>query len=321
MLLVFAVPFLFHNTIQAEALVLDFDDLPQGDIVSSQFLKTNGITISAKNFGSGPGLAIIFDSLNPTGQDYDLAGPPWEGGNLASANTVLGKILIIAENDVDLDGDGLIDFPDDEGNRPAGSIYFDFENPMCSVGFDLIDVEGPSEFGRNSGFVATFFMGGAELARVGFDQFINENSMFYDPTVEYGNNKANRISPISVDALSSFTGTSITAFDKVEFNLGGSSAIDNIDVSTCQTPIVNEFIDNEAQFEQSGSSQNTLVPQEKIEELEEKITSLENEVRDKNEELSKKDSVLKEQLKVISDLFNMIKNAIFEPLESLASKF
>jgi len=199
---------------------------------------------------------------------------------------------------------------------------------MCSVGFDLIDVEGPSEFGRNSGFVATFFMGGDELARVGFDQFINENSMFYDPTVEYGNNKANRISPITVDALSSFTGTSITTFDKVEINLGGSSAIDNIDVSTCQTPIINEFIDNEAQrivveaqFDSSGSSQNTLISQEKIENLEKKITFLEDKVRDRNEELSKKDSVLKEQLKVISDLVNMIKNAIFEPLEALSIKF
>ncbi len=173
-------------------------------------------------------------------------------------------------------------------------------------------------------FVATFFMGGTELARVGFDQFINENSMFYDPTVEYGNNKANRITPITVDALSSFTGTSITAFDKVEFNLGGSSAIDNIDVSSCQTPIVNEFIDNEAQqivanaqFDSSSSLQNTFVSQEKIEELEEKITTLEDEVREKNEDLSKKDSVLKEQLKVISDLVNMIKNAIFEPLARL----
>lgn len=328
MLLGIAVSFLFHNTIQAEALVLDFDDLPQGDILTSQFQKINGVSISAKNFGNGPGLAIIFDSLNPTGQDYDLAGPPWEGGNLASNNTVLGKILIIAENDIDIDGDGLIDLPDDEGNRPAGSIYFDFENPMCSLGFDLIDVEGPSEFGHNSGFVATFFMDGSELARVGFDQFINKNNLFYDPTVEYGNNKANRISPISVYTLSTFTGTSITAFDKVEFNLGGSSAIDNIDVSTCQTPIVNEFIDNEAQlivseaqFEQSDSSQNTLVSQEKIEKLEEKITFLEDEVREKNEELSKKDLVLKEQLKVISDLVNMIRNAIFESLEALSAKF
>jgi len=328
LLLSMTFPFLLHNTIQAEAFVLDFDDLPQGDIVSSQFLKTNGVTISAKNFGNGPGLAIIFDSLNPTGGDNDLAGPPWDGGNLASGTTVLGKILIIAENDVDVDFDGLIDFPDDEGNRPAGSIFFDFENPMCSVGFDLIDVEGPSEFGRNSGFVATFFMGGSELARVGFDQFINENSMFFDPTVEYGNNKANRISPLTVDALSKFTGTSITAFDKVEFNLGGSSAIDNIDVSSCQTPIVDEFIDNEIQrivaepqIDQSVSLQNILSSPEKIEELEKKINFLEDKVREKNEEITKKDSVLREQLKVISDLVNMIKNAIFEPLESLFSKF
>ncbi len=319
--LTLAIPFLLYNTIQAEAFVLDFDNLAQGEIVSFQFLETHGVTISAKNFGSGQGIAIIFDSLNPTGEDNDLAGPTWAGGNLASGNTVLGKILIIAENDVDIDEDGFIDVPDDEGNRPAGSIFFDFEDSMCSVGFDLIDVEGPSEFGRNSGFVATFFMDGSELARVGFDQFINENSMFYDPTVEYGNNKVNRISPLTIDALSTFTGTSITAFDKVEFNLGGSSAVDNIDVSSCQTPIFGEFIDNdiqqivvESKFSQSSPSPNTLTPQEKIEDLENKINILE-------EEIIKKDSVLKEQLKVISDLVNMIKNVIFAPLESLSSRF
>ncbi len=273
LILTIVVPFLLFNPIDAEALVLDFDDLASGEIVSSQFLKTQGVTISAINFGSGPGLAIIFDSLNPTGGDNDLAGPSWAGGNLASANTVLGKILIISENDIDSNADGLIDLPDDEGSRPAGSIFFDFENPMCSVGFDLIDVEGPSEFGHNSGFVATFFMDGSELARVGFDQFINKNSMFFDPTVQYGDNKANRISPISVDSLSAFTGTSITAFDKVEFNLGGSSAIDNIDVSSCQSPIIGELIDNdvqqlvvESQISQSVSSQNTLTAQEKIDE-------------------------------------------------------
>jgi len=222
---------------------------------------------------------------------------------------------------------GLIDYPDDEGNRPAGSIFFDFEGPMCSVGFDLIDVEGPSEFGRNSGFVATFFMDGSELARVGFDQFVNENSMFFDPSVEYGNNKVNRIEPLTVEDLSIFTGTSITAFDKVEFNLGGSSAIDNIDVTSCQTPIVDEFIDNqveqivlEPQISQSPL-QNTLTSEEKIEELENKINFLEDKVREKTEEITKKDSILKEQLKVISDLANMIKNAIFEPLEFLSSQF
>jgi len=330
LILTIIVPFLLLNPIDAEALVLDFDDLAPGEIVSSQFLKTQGVTISAINFGSGPGLAIIFDSLNPTGGDYDLAGPAWAGGNLASANTVLGKILIIAENDVDSNLDGLIDFPDDEGSRPAGSIFFDFENPMCSVGFDLIDVEGPSEFGQNSGFVATFFIGGSELARVGFDQFINKNSMFYDQTVQYGDNKANRISPITVDSLSAFTGTSITAFDKVEFNLGGSSAIDNIDVSSCHTPVVDDYNDNdieqisnllfEPQTLKSASLPNTLT-QEKIEELENKINLLENELAEKNEQILKKDLVLNEQLNVINDLANKIMNAIFEPLQSLFSKF
>jgi len=327
LLMTIIAPFLLLYPIDAEALVLDFDDLAPGEIVSSQYLQTQGVTISAINFGSGPGLAIIFDSLNPTGGDYDLAGPAWAGGNLASANTVLGKILIIAENDVDSNLDGLIDFPDDEGSRPAGSIFFDFENPMCSVGFDLIDVEGPSEFGHNSGFVATFFMDGSELARVGFDQFINKNSMFFDSTIQYGDNKANRISPITVDSLSAFTGTSITAFDKVEFNLGGSSAIDNIDVSSCQTLVADELIDNEIERIVTEPLNVKSIPipntytQEKIDDLEKKITLLENELMEKKEEINKKDLVLNEQLNVINDLAKKIMNVIFEPLQSLFSQF
>ncbi|MEE9535224.1 MAG: hypothetical protein V3V58_01610, partial [Nitrosopumilaceae archaeon] len=47
--------------------------------------------------------------------------------------------------------------------------------------------------------------------------------------------------------------------------------------------------------------------QDKVAELEEKVQLLE-------EELDKKDAVIREQLKVIMDLFNKIRNVIFEPL-------
>jgi len=316
-----SVPFLFYSMVDAEALVLDFDDLSSGEIVSSQFLESYGVMISANN-PTGPDIAIIFDSLNPTGWDDDLAGH-WAGGNLASENAVLDKILIIAENDIDKDLDGLIDDPDDEGSRPAGSLFFDFEYPLCSVGFDIIDVEGPSEFGNDSGFVATFFMDGSELARVGFDQFINENSLFFDSTIDYGNNKANRISPITVDALSVFTSTSITAFDKVEFNLGGSSAIDNIAVSTCETSML-EVNNNEIEFSTLESGDGLNIPhtgdlssQDKIEELEQRINFLEEQVVEKDEEISKKDQVLKEQLKVINDLATKIQKIILDYIHDI----
>jgi len=322
LLLSLSVPFLFYSMVEATALVLDFDDLSSGEIVSSQFQESHGVIISAYN-PTGPDKAIIFDSLNPTGWDNDLAGPAWAGGNLALNNVVLEKILIIAENDMDKDLDGLIDVPDDEGGRPAGSIFFEFEYRLCSVGFDIIDVEGPSEFGNDSGFVATFFMDGSELARVGFDQFINENSLFFNPTVEYGNNKANRITSITVDALSVYTRTSISAFDRIEFNLGGSSAIDNIVVSTCESSIL-EVIDNEIELNTLESGDSLSMPQtedltnqDQIEELEQRINFLEEQVVEKDKEISKKDQVLNEQLKVINYLATKIRNIILDYINDI----
>jgi len=279
--------FSFHNS---SALVLDFDNLEVGEIVSNQYDVITGVTISAKNMGGGPGIAIVFDSLNPTGGDSDLASP-WSGGNLVFSQSILEKILIIAENDIDADKNGLIDFPDDEGSRPAGSIYFDFDSPICSVGFDLVDVEGPSEYGNNSGFVATFFMNNELLAKVGFHEFINSNSMFYDSSIEYGNNKANRISPISVEDLTLFSGKNISAFDRVEINLGGSSAIDNIDVTTCN--------DSKA------------LTSNKIQILENQIQIFQTELVEKDEQLTQKDVILTEQMKVINELTQTIKNIIF----------
>ena len=149
------IPLFAISVHSSSAIILDFNDLQTGEVVTNQY-ENMGIIISANNLGWGPDIAIVFDSNNPTGEDFDLASP-WFGGNIPS-QTNLEKILIIAENDADSNNDGLIDNPDDEGSRPAGSIYFDFDETMCSVGFDLIDVEGPSEYGNDSGFVATFFM-------------------------------------------------------------------------------------------------------------------------------------------------------------------
>jgi hypothetical protein len=227
----------------------------------------------------------------------------------------LGKILIVAENNVDSDLDGLIDTPDDEGSRPAGSIFFDFTSPMCSIGFDLIDVEGPSEYGRNSGFVATFFMDDTPMAQIGFDQFINKDSIFYDQTVQYGNNKANRIMPVTVDNLSAYAKTHIAAFDRVEFNLGGSSAIDNIDVTQCESLDAqtsdNTILQDEDKTEKVSDT--SLKSQEKIVQLENKVKLLETELSDKNNQLVLKDKVLLEQLRIINDLITKIEKVIFEP--------
>jgi hypothetical protein len=206
----------------AHATTIDFESLQHGEIVDTQFVSTFGVTISAINEGGGPDLAAAFDSLLTGTADPDLEGPPWSGGNLAPS-TELGRLLIIAENDRDRNHDGVLDSPDDEGSRPAGSLFFEFEVPITSFGFDLIDVEGPEEYGDMSGFMAVFYDGDDNpLAQVGFGEFVDSSSPFFAPDVTFGNKTANRIAPITAEMLD------LEEFHKVELNLGGSSAVDNI---------------------------------------------------------------------------------------------
>jgi hypothetical protein len=214
-----------------------FQEGTHGEVITNKFLPIYGVNVSAINVGGGPNKAIIFDSRQRNTADPDLegwnslnqTGPMWSRGNLAG-KVDLGKILIIAENDIDANNDGLIDSPDDEGSRPAGTITFNFRDPITELGFNLIDIEGPTEFGQNSGFVATF---GGTVTRpdgrvvgvnttVGFGQFITPGSPFYDPTVRFGDHSANRIKPI----LASQVG--MNSFSRVEVNFGGSGAIDQL---------------------------------------------------------------------------------------------
>jgi len=216
---------------QADAsITLDFNSLVHGEIVGNQFSGPPfNLTVSGVNVSSGPDLVVAFDTtlLNNT-EDSDLEAP-FSGGNLPR-NTILGRVLIIQENDVGTD-DGFADLPDDEGSRPAGSIFFDFDEPITEIGFDLLDVEGPDEFGDDSGFVATLFdANGNELARVGFNEFLPGGTFEnVDDPVVFGDNSANRIRPITAADLN------IENFTRVEINFGGSAAIDNL-VYTPFTP-------------------------------------------------------------------------------------
>ena len=200
----------------AQAGLITFDDggIVHGTIIDDEYSGI-GVTISADNTsasGDNPDLGVAFDSTMGGTADDDLEDP-WSTGNLA-ANTVLGHLLIIQENGTDANNDGIIDSPpDDEGQRPAGSITFEFDYLIDSIGFDLIDIE---ENNQEPGLVATFLGGGAALASVDFLDFIARDGAIY------GNNSANRIAPLTSAELG------IGAFDEVVFTFGGSGALDNI---------------------------------------------------------------------------------------------
>ncbi len=178
--------------------------LPAGTMVDSQWHGVD-IHISTVNFRPGhPDQAIIFDSLNPTGGDNDLGGPTWGNGNIPD-DTVLGNLLIIAEDAVDSNSDGLVDDPDDEAK--GGIIFFQSNEPHCYFGFDLIDIE-PNE-SNNGHLVITLDGGGAYV--VTFNNF---------PGADFGNHSANRFMIIAQQLGDTFK--------EVEFHLNGSGAVDNI---------------------------------------------------------------------------------------------
>ncbi len=177
--------------------------LAAGTIVSSQWHLFD-IHISAVNNKAGhPNEVIIFDSNNPTGGDLDL-GSPWDTGNLPS-NTDLGNLLIIAEDLVDSNGDGLVDDPDDEAK--GGTIIFQSNNSCNTLEFDFIDFEQDQ---GNSGYVIINLEEGGSL-EFDFRDFVGPL---------YGDNSANRVSISSED----IGGT----FKQVEFHFIGSGAIDNV---------------------------------------------------------------------------------------------
>jgi hypothetical protein len=95
-----------------------------------------GLHISADNKVAGhPDKAIVFDSASPTGEDPDLVTPGYGTGN----DTAIGKLLIVAEDDVDADFDGIVDDPDDEQN--GGILRFAFDKPVSLCSALLVDVE------------------------------------------------------------------------------------------------------------------------------------------------------------------------------------
>jgi hypothetical protein len=172
---------------KATATTITFNSLTEREVVKEQFA-ASGVHISAINVGGGQDLAVIFDTqtLFPV-EDTDLMGPPWCCGNLADPPETLGNLLIIEERSRDSDGDGFIDapWPDDEGSRSAGSIFFDFDMSIVSFGFDLVDVEDVEAGG---GYFAAFYDNSSPLATVVFTQFTTSGNIFFDSSVGWGDN-------------------------------------------------------------------------------------------------------------------------------------
>ena len=95
---------------------IDFNDLSAGTVVDNEF-RAEGVTISA---AGGANVAMVFDTDNPTGGDYDLA------------TSNLGNVLIISE-------DGDSSDPDDNGS--GGTFFVNFDSETSVESLTLLDVE------------------------------------------------------------------------------------------------------------------------------------------------------------------------------------
>jgi hypothetical protein len=203
-------------------MTIDFASLSHGEIINSQFAGMPiGVEVSAENPNRPWDLAAAFDTTLTGTFDPDLEGPPsgsWSMGNIP-ANENLGVLAIISESGEDPNNPGFVTRPDDEGSRPAGALFFDFAQDITAFGFDLVDIESPL---LESSELIFKDAGGDELASVQFAQFVMPGDAFFDPTIKFGNNSANRIQPITADALG------IAGFRSVEMRIGGSAGVDNV---------------------------------------------------------------------------------------------
>ena len=197
---------------------LDYNEFPAGTILDNEFIY-EGVEHKVWRKSSGPVVLTLYNTNGSGGADTDLEAP-FLRGNLPTGPG--GNILIIPENATDANDDGLIDRPNDEAHRPSGDMRFEFSTPITSFGFDLIDVEGPEEYNNNGGFFASFYRDGDLERRIGFGEFVDPTSPFYDPTVQFGDKSANRIQPITAQRLG------LPQFDLVVLSFGGSGGTDNI---------------------------------------------------------------------------------------------
>jgi hypothetical protein len=195
---------------QANAAVINFDDQATGTIIDTEYAPV--VSLRVKNRGGGPDLGVIFDTLNPTGGDIDLGGPFDSNNPKLADNFKTGNVLIIQENRMGCDT-AICTNPDDEGSRPAGTFYFDFETVITLESIDFFDVE-TAENGRTPNNAIKLF-----------DAADNEimPDTFYTPDTG-GDNMWDQL-VFDVDGVK-----------RIELNLGGSGAIDNIRFTVVPIP-------------------------------------------------------------------------------------
>tara|TARA_R110002110_G_scaffold404606_1_gene623168 strand:- start:205713 stop:208631 length:2919 start_codon:yes stop_codon:yes gene_type:complete len=184
-----------HKVIHEITHNVDFNLMPEGSIIDSNNWLVDNTSITVLNSGLGPDKATVINSNNVNNGEQNLQAP-WSKGNIQ--NEVTGHILIIADNDIDSNHDGLIDHPLPEGANPSGILTFKFDTPAYEFGWDIFNLEYGPEVQASE---IIFYDKHGRNTTVPFESFLEPDSPFYDSTISLGSHSANRISPIKVEDL------------------------------------------------------------------------------------------------------------------------
>ncbi|WP_432798282.1 PEP-CTERM sorting domain-containing protein [Poriferisphaera sp. WC338] len=196
------------SAITSTGILLTFDDdafgasLPAGTIMDDEY-QPWGVIVSGTNNNKVHDIAALFDSGNPTGGDDDLETPGYHDTN----GVALGHVLIVAENDLDANNDGVLDDPDDEGNDPttgpfAAEIDFMFDQVFESGYLDVLDIEGANDTASIEPSNVTFLLDGIVVEVI--------------EITGLGDNSVERITWENV------------LFDQIHVNFYRSGAVDNV---------------------------------------------------------------------------------------------
>ncbi|MEL6790890.1 MAG: hypothetical protein AAGL18_02530 [Pseudomonadota bacterium] len=200
---------------QATPINLDFDSNVAGEVIDGDINPFVRLTTTG-----GQGAAVVFDTRNPTGGDEDLilvtnltpgVNGPSPGGN----------VLIIAENLIDADMNGLVDIPDDNAN--GGSFTFDFANEVTFFGFNAID------FTDGGGFLTVDLFGASG----------NLFSFTIDDVMRSGVDLVADVGDQAFFGLFNniFGDDGIAGVTQAVITLGGSGAIDGVSFHANEVPV------------------------------------------------------------------------------------
>ena len=189
------------GTAAAEVVVIDFEDLSGGDVVTTQY---DGVRVRGRRIlGNGDVLprqdrAMIYDSHVLTGQDRDLFGPFIGEDGVARLDA--GNILIVSE-------DGDSSDPDDSAS--GGRITFDFDEAVTFQGFNAMDINDGEGL-----VVRAFGLGGELIARL---------------------TNGDRTSPDN--GFMRFTDLNLQGVTRLTFRFSSSGAIDDLTFETNPVPV------------------------------------------------------------------------------------